>query len=368
MGAWETKLGGRVYAAALALLTTALGATGCGSEAGAGDSSPTASPTPAVAAPAEATSPPSAGGAVAAPEPPDAPAPELGAPYPVVFLHGMGGFGRLELGPVGMTYFKGVAEALAADGEDAHFTLASPYDASEVRAQQLEAQITAILAETGRAKVNLVGHSQGGLDARILASPAGRALGARIASVTTIATPHRGSKVADLALGLVKGVPASVVDDVTGALLGTLQKSAYELQTEAHLRAQLAQLSETEAVAFNARYVDDSRVTYMSYAGRTNLRTGIGACDGGELPNNPLDVDAAQPLLYPAAVYLEQGRFIANDGLVTVASAKWGRFQGCVAADHMKEVGHVSVGSTPLGFDQVAFARSVVARIRAQGF
>jgi triacylglycerol lipase len=357
---------GGVRAAALALVTITLGATGCGSEAG-GDVGPIAS-TPAPAAGTDPAAPPSTSGTVAAP---DAPAPstaELGAPYPIVFLHGMGGFGRLELGPVGMTYFKGVAEALAADGEDAHFTLASPYDASEVRAQQLEAQINAIVAETGRAKVNLVGHSQGGLDARVLASPAGRALGARIASVTTIATPHRGSKVADLALGLIQGVPASVVDDVTSALLGTLQKSVYELQTETRLRAQLWQLSETEAVAFNARYVDDPRVAYMSYAGRTNLRTGIGPCDGGEIPNRPLDVDVAQPLLYATAVFLEQGRFIANDGLVTVASAKWGRFQGCVAADHMKEVGHVSAGDTPIGFDQIAFARSVVARIRAQGF
>ena len=30
---------------------------------------------------------------------------------------------------------------------------------------------------------------------------------------------------------------------------------------------------------------------------------------------------------------------IANDGLVTVESAKWGVFMGCIPADHMKEVG-----------------------------
>ena len=42
---------------------------------------------------------------------PAAPAPEpakLGAPYPIVLMHGMSGFGQLELGPIGITYFDGV--------------------------------------------------------------------------------------------------------------------------------------------------------------------------------------------------------------------------------------------------------------------
>src|SRR6185295_1663942 len=98
---------------------------------------------------------------------------------------------------------------------------------SEVRAQAIAKQIDTILARTGKAKVNLVGHSQGGLDARILASPNGLKYGDRIASVTTVATPHRGTKVADAALGLLQFLPASTVDDVTDALLGFLQKTAY---------------------------------------------------------------------------------------------------------------------------------------------
>src|SRR5438132_8722088 len=118
-------------------------------------------------------------------------------------MHGMAGFDKLTL-PVAIEYWAGVVDALAMGGETKIFvTQTMPFDTSEERAKALVPQIDAILAKTGAAKVNLVGHSQGGMDARVLASPAGLALGDRIASVTTVATPHRGSRVADLVLGLI---------------------------------------------------------------------------------------------------------------------------------------------------------------------
>lgn len=295
-----------------------------------------------------------------------APAP-LGAPYPIVLLHGMAGFGTLEAGPVSLTYFEGVVADLAKNGESVYVTLAPPYDTSDVRAPIIARQLDEILARTGKAKVNLVAHSQGGFDARILASPNGLGYGDRIASVTTIATPHRGSRLADVAMGGVKYMPKVVVDQVTGALLGFLQKSAYELQTDARLRAQLETVTERYVrEVFNPRYVDDPRVTYTSYAGRTNLRSGKGVCDDGAFPNAPNDVDFAQTPFNVLSVFLEEGRGKVNDGLVTVESAKWGTFQQCVPADHLKEVG--MIGPAAKSFDHLAFFRDVVARIRAAGF
>jgi triacylglycerol lipase len=294
---------------------------------------------------------------------------KLGAPYPIVLMHGMGGFGKLEVGPIEITYFKGVVEDLAKNGEAVYVTLAPPYASSEVRAAAVAKQIDEILARTGKAKVNLIGHSQGGLDARVIASPNGLGYGLdRIASVTTVATPHRGSKVADVTLGLMSFLPASQVDEITTALLKIVQKTAYELQTEPELRDQLKLLSTGYMKdVFNPKYIDAPGVAYKSYAGRSNLRTGVFACDGSTYPNKPTDVDAAQVALLPTAIFLEEGAELkVNDGLVTVDSSKWGTFEQCVPADHLKEVGQL--GPAAASFDHVQLFRDIVARVRSAGF
>lgn len=298
---------------------------------------------------------------------PSGPDAKLGAPYPIVLMHGMSGFGKLSIGPASVTYFDGVVADLSKRGEAVYTTVVPPYDTSEARAAELSKQIDDILKRTGKAKVNLVGHSQGGMDARVITSPMGLGYGDRVASVTTIATPHRGSKVADLALGLLKDVPNDVIDDITGKFLSLVEKTAYELQSDAHLRSQVVELSEDHMKkVFNPKYIDAPGVLYMSYAGRTNLRTGIGVCDDGKYANKPLDVDAAQVALAPLAMFLEEGKLVVNDGLVTVDSAKWGVFQQCLPADHLKEVGQL--GPAAASFDHLQLFRDIVARVRAAGF
>lgn len=305
---------------------------------------------------------------VASPAPVDEapPAPtKLGPPYPIVLLHGMGGFGKLELGPIGITYFNGVVEDLTKQGEAVFVTLAPPYDSTEVRAKAIAEQLDEILERTGKAKVNLVAHSQGGLDARVIASPNGLGYGDRVASVTTIATPHRGSKLADATLGLLEHLPAKLVDDVTNAVLSLLQKTAYELKTDPALREQLVSLSERYMTqVFNPKYVDDPSVVYRSYAGRTNLRTGLFACQGSVYPNEVAKLDPVQLPLLPTALFLEGTSFEVNDGIVTVASAKWGSFEQCIPADHMKEVGQLGPFAS---FDHLQLFRDIVARLRSSG-
>ena len=262
-------------------LAVAAGLPGCGSEV---------APDPGTDTPPGNSPAPSAAAAPGTPTSPGTPAPvKLGAPYPVVLMHGMSGFGQLELGPIGITYFDGIVEDLTKRGESVYVTVVPPYDTSAARAHALSKQIDDILKKTGKAKVNLVGHSQGGMDARVLASAAGLGYGDRIASVTTVATPHRGSKVADVVLGLLKDVPHDVIDTVTGQLLTLIEKTAFELQSDPHLRAQLLELSEQHMRdVFNPQYQDAPGVLYMSYAGRTNLRTGIGVCDDGKYANHQI--------------------------------------------------------------------------------
>jgi triacylglycerol lipase len=346
-------------------LVGALALAGCGSEGGA----PVAKTTPTDPnAPAPSPRPSSS---FSFTPPPDAPAHDDdvtsgGAPYPILLLHGMAGFEKLNVGPIDVAYFTGVVDDLVAHGEDAYLTVAPPYDTSEVRAAAIAKQIDDILARTGKAKVNLIGHSQGGLDARVLASPNGLGYADRIASVTTIATPHRGTRVADLALGFIKYAPDKMFDDAVGFVLSLVQRTAYDLKTDSNLRAQVNLLSEKYMTeVFNPKYADSPKVVYTSYAGRTNKETGKGSCDDGVIPNDPKKLDTVTPALLPTAVYLSEKEGETNDGLVSVASAKWGTFEQCVPADHMKEVGMI-LGKT--SFDHLQFFRDIVSRLHKAGF
>lgn len=290
----------------------------------------------------------------------------LGAPYPIVLVHGMAGFDELKTGNIGVTYWNGVQAALAADGETAVFvTETSPYNGSEVRAKELAPQIDAILKKTGRGKVNIIAHSQGGLDARLYASPQGLGFGDKVASITTIATPHHGTRVADVALGFENLVPAFIADGVTSSLLGFLQRTVYDRDTDSSLRTQLYDLSVRGAAKFNAKYIDAPGVVYESYAGRSNLKAGLNVCDDGKFANEPLNLDPVTPVLSASATFLEAHIPVEiNDGLIPVESAKWGTFLGCIPADHFKEVGHKLL---PVGFDHLAFYRKLVTRLRSTG-
>ncbi len=252
-------------------------------------------------------------------------------------------------------------------------TTTSPFDTSEHRAALLVPQIQAILAQTGKAKVNLIGHSQGGMDARVLASPNGFAMGDQIASVTTIATPNHGTLLADAAANVLSVMPQSldaVVGDMADGFFTIIEETAYTVQTNPNLLAQITEMSQANMEAvFNPKYVDDPRVVYASYAGRTILDPGLSACASAVYPNDPSQLDAAQPELAATAALLQIGSG-TNDGLVSVASAQWGTFMQCVPADHLTEVGLFDgPGPQPLSdWDHLAFFRDVVSRLRAQGF
>jgi len=305
----------------------------------------------------------------APPVPPPSHAPPQG-PYPIVLMHGMGGFNTLANLPLTVSYFNGVQADLKAHGESEVFvTIAPPYDTSENRAKAIAPQLDSILKQTGAAKLNLIGHSQGGMDARVLVSPAGMGYGNRVASVTTIATPHLGTKVADLGLGLISGPASGVESTVANAFVDLLEKGVYSVQSSPNLDAQATELTTSYMTGvFNPKYTDAAGVVYASYAGRTNLETGNGDCDDAVYANQPSALDIAQPELSPTASYLwTEGE--TSDGLVPVNSAKWGTFMECVPADHLKECGMLlQNGPDPVsGFDHLVFFRAVVARLRAEG-
>ncbi|MCG6577806.1 triacylglycerol lipase [Pseudomonas sp. AF32] len=109
--------------------------------------------------------------------------------YPLVLVPGMLGFIRLVLYP----YWYGIVSALRQRGAVVVAVKISPLHSSEVRGEQLLAQIEQILRQTGAQKVNLIGHSQGALTARYAAARRPDL----VASVTSVAGPNHGSELAD---------------------------------------------------------------------------------------------------------------------------------------------------------------------------
>ena len=132
-------------------------------------------------------------GIVASSHPLTPPCPRLKAP--IVLAHGLFGFRRIGVGPLTFTwYFRGIPGILRAAGNRVLVTRVHPTAGVARRAKKLGEQILETFPDE---PVHLIGHSMGGLDARqLIADPAWEG---KILSLTTIATPHLGSTIADFA-------------------------------------------------------------------------------------------------------------------------------------------------------------------------
>ena len=106
--------------------------------------------------------------------------------YPILMVHGMG----FRDGKFG--YWGRIPEVLRKNGARVFHGGQDGNASIEYNAGILAGAVDRILRETGAEKVNVIAHSKGGLETRYLISTMG--CGDRIASLTTISTPHRGSK------------------------------------------------------------------------------------------------------------------------------------------------------------------------------
>jgi triacylglycerol lipase len=294
----------------------------------------------------------------------------LGPPYPIVFAHGFFGFDHFA-GVDYVDYFFHVQEALAMSGEtNVYFTVVDPFNTSEVRGAQLSDQIAHILDSTGYQQVVLVGHSQGGLDARVVAHDHPE----WVAAVYTIATPHGGTDVSNV-LDMI--ISDSRLRDALNAIASLVYTPLYDA-TGATTSVWLGidQFNQTNMAAFNATYTDAPGIPYFSIGGRSALNDGGSDCRFSGRPdfitrydgtNDPID-----PLLgVTNAILNGSDAFnpIPNDGLVTVPSSRHGTFLGCIPADHLDEIGQL-FGDSPGAFndfDHYQFYRDLVAFIRARG-
>lgn len=276
--------------------------------------------------------------------------------YPIVLVHGFMGTRTSPL----WSFYR-LADALRADGHIVIEADLPPFDAPANRARVLAGQIDAAIATYG--KVNLIAHSQGGLDARYLVSSLG--YGPRVASLTTISSPHRGTAIADKALGLLPG-------GIDGTFNTAIKSLGIDI-ADVNVRAAMTALAERNAGAFAAANPDVAGVYYQSWAG-VSSRTGVAssvdlAVCGGQGLIAPGTMDKLGTVM-PSLVWrvVGHGGVDANDGVATVASAKHGVFRGCIPADHMDEVGQIQDTFDPAtGWDHLRFYRNVAFELAARG-
>lgn len=134
-------------------------------------------------------------------------------PYPVVLAHGIlrpdilfhmasqwlsNPIYDMSLFSDRFHYFSGICSHLNASGIETYTSRVSFTGSLENRSADLKKFILSILEKTGHRKVHIIGHSMGGLDARHMITLGGMA--GKVASLTTIGTPHKGAYIIDWAL------------------------------------------------------------------------------------------------------------------------------------------------------------------------
>ena len=249
------------------------------------------------------------------------------ATFPIVLVHGIARFDilavkvREELNIPNnghgdqLDYFKGIKSHLEGNG----FTVSAPNLAFagsiDSRAEGLSNHVNNVLLSTGRQKVNIIAHSMGGLDARHMIVDKGMA--DRVATLTTIGTPHLGTPVADR------------IQQPGGKLL------VHELDRVVDVDG-FADLTTAACEQFNRRAEDaeaKNAVVYQTYAAWENWP------------------DVFTPLIAPWLLINHQEGL--NDGLVPVRSQQWVReliandgTRNAIAqhnfpfpADHLNEIG-----------------------------
>jgi len=176
---------------------------------------------------------------------------EFSLRYPVVLVHGIGAHDRGGM----INFWGGIPERLKKNGVKVFLGNTDAWGDFESNAKLLKTSVDKILHETKSEKVNIIAHSKGGLDSRYLIWKYD--YGNKVASLTTVSTPHHGSEIADL-IYKQKIVHTDLVKEVFrifGRLYGDTNPDLYNVNY---------QLTTKKMKEFNQNIGRDQRVYYQS--------------------------------------------------------------------------------------------------------
>jgi triacylglycerol lipase len=246
--------------------------------------------------------------------------------HPVVFCHGMLAMSLLKMQlPEDRNYFAPLRQFFRDHGFRVLYPQVSPTSGVAQRAVQLKEQILRWTDEP----VNIIAHSMGGLDARQMITHLGMA--DRVASLTTLSTPHRGTYLADWFIANFRNrVPLLLSLQALGVNVDGFRDCCLDCVRE-----------------FNTRTPNAANVRYYSY--------GASVSAGRLTPA----LRRAWTLLTPV-----EG---PNDGMVSVASATWGEYLGTIHADHYAQTPDATFVRPGENFDHLGFYSRLVEDLARRG-
>lgn len=258
--------------------------------------------------------------------------------FPIVLVHGTGSRDR-EL----FNYWGRIPKALEQEGASIYYCYQDAWGTIEENAKVIKQRIKDILSNEGCKKVNVIAHSKGGLDVRYAISALG--MEEEIASLTTISTPHYGSKTIDFVCKIPRFIMKAVAYpvDIFCKLLGDKTPDFYTA---------FQQFNTSSARKFNDKVQNSQKVYYQSYASL--------------MKKSYSDILLFLPHLI---VNLFDGDC---DGIVSVESASWGEFKGVITCDGIRGVSHADIIDARRidikGLNIRGFYIGIVSELKEKGF
>lgn len=256
--------------------------------------------------------------------------------YPIVLIHGYFGFGD------GMSwlarYFGAIPAMLKSQGATVYIADVGQVNTIEARGEELYRQ----LLLWGHLKYNLIGHSHGGLDARYVLE----AYPAIVASVTTIGSPHHGSRVADYLYDKITRHRTArllllnlgeVLGRTIGFLSGTMHAQNVIDSLQGLTTTGIEEFNRTHRLGISDEYCEEG-----PYEDNGRKFYSWGTAEG--------EFHFGASMLGPF-YFLSSRAFWEheeNDGLVALCSMKFGKWLGAeMEGHHLVPVGGVMVRITP---------------------
>ncbi len=169
---------------------------------------------------------------------------------PIMLVPGIFAFDSIAT----IDYWYQIPSSLEDDGAEVYVAKINAFENSAMRGESLIEQMEDIVAASNGkiTKFNVMGHSQGGMTSRYVL----KVRPDLVASVTTMATPHTGSPLADIVTDVappssIQGVVFEVVANAIGNLVNMLSDNKKD---DSDIYAMLGEFNATGAASFNSDY------------------------------------------------------------------------------------------------------------------